>query len=164
MVQPQILWGFLLCNPQISWQSSDLTVDLSKSSSRSGDYFIYFVWVSVWQWIIEVAFYTISPLTDWDLQMVFNWKLNFHEHRSEYRLDLDAGLSVSDLFFIGLSYIYKRPMLVNHLNLKRFKFGKCVHFMQIRWKCMHFQENACILCKLDENVCIFRKMCTFYAN
>ena len=71
------------CNPQIyedfyceihrfCWQSSDLDVDLSKSSGRSQDYFIYFVWMSVWQWI-EVAFYTISPLTDWDLQMVFSW-------------------------------------------------------------------------------------------
>ena len=28
-------------------QSSDLAVDLSKSSSRSEEYFIYFVWVSV---------------------------------------------------------------------------------------------------------------------
>ena len=79
-------------------QSSDLAVDLSKSSGRSEE-FIYFVWMLVWQWI-EVAFYTISPLTDWDLQMVFNWRLNFHEHRSEHRLDLDADLSVSDLFLI----------------------------------------------------------------
>ena len=29
------------------WQSSDLTGDLSKSSTGSGDYFIYFVWMSV---------------------------------------------------------------------------------------------------------------------
>ena len=50
-------------------QSSDLAEDLSKSSNRSEE-FIYFVWILVWQ-SIEDAFYTTSPLTDWDLQMVF---------------------------------------------------------------------------------------------
>ena len=54
-----------------SEQSSDLAEDLSKSSSRSEE-FIYFVWILVWQ-SIEDALYTTSPLTDWDLQMVFFW-------------------------------------------------------------------------------------------
>ena len=80
-------------------------------------------------------------------------------------------------------------MLMGCLNLKMFKFGKCVHFHLICIKCMHFPENACILsklaknahifsenvcilCKLDENVHISIgkmhtfsvKMCAFYAN
>ena len=50
-------------------QSSDLAEDLSKSSNGSEE-FIYFVWVLICQ-SIEDAFYTTSPLTDWDLQMVF---------------------------------------------------------------------------------------------
>ena len=101
-----------------------------------------------------------------------------------YVLDDDSGKR-----FIGLSYIYERPMLIGRLNLKMFKFGKCVHFHLICIKCMHFpenvhilcklvenahifSENACILCKLDENAHIFRgkmcafsmKICAFYAN
>ena len=62
---PQIQRGFLLCNPWISWiswQSSDLVEDLSKSSNGSED-FIYFVWILVCH-SIEDAFYTTSPLTD----------------------------------------------------------------------------------------------------
>ena len=43
---------------------------------------------------------------------------------------------------------------MGRLNLKMFKFGKCVHF----------RENAHILCKLDENAHIFGKMHAFYAN
>ena len=71
-------------------------------------------------------------------------------------------------FFIGLSYIYERPMLMGRLNLKMFKFGKCAHFHLICIKCAHFPENArkcthfhliCIKCAhFPENACIFLKM------
>ena len=61
-------------------QSSDLAEDLLKSSSGSEE-FILFVWVSVWHldscllhnlWIVPLS-----------LQIVFHWKLDFHEHGSD---------------------------------------------------------------------------------
>ena len=57
-------------------QSSDLAVDLSKSSSRSEGYFIFFVWVSV-LWL-EVAFYTISDCPTFLSDVMCSiWKLDF---------------------------------------------------------------------------------------
>ena len=76
-------------------QSSDLAEDLSKSSSRSEE-FIYFVWILICQ-SIEDAFYTSSPLTDWDLQMVF-----YNTVRSE-QIGLDAIWSVRFLYFLFYS-------------------------------------------------------------
>ena len=48
--------------------------------------------------------------------------------------------------FIGLSYIYERPILMGRLNLIMFKFGKCAHFHLICIKCVHF-HLICIKCK-----------------
>ena len=75
------------------WQSSDLAGGfISVKSSGRSEEFIYFVWVSVWH--LDRLPFTQSPLiVPLSLQMVFNWKLNFHEHRSE-QIGLVADLSV----------------------------------------------------------------------
>ena len=84
------------------WQSSDLAVDLSKSSGRSEE-FIYFVWVSVWwsgQWLPFTQ--SVCPTDKLRPADGCFWELDLSEHRSEHRSENTDLCWVSFLYFSTL--------------------------------------------------------------
>ena len=100
---------------EIHWfheQSSDLAVDLSKSSSISEGYFIhFFVWVSVWHLDSGCILHNLC-LSHFHLRsnvMCSIWELVFSEHRSLHRPQIWTDLSVSVLDLV-LQFLTFHPV------------------------------------------------------
>ena len=67
------------------------------------------------------------PIQDYNLNYLIEKVFAFHTH-THTCMRAHTVTVFKTMDFIGLSYIYERPMLMGRLNLKMFKFGKCMHF------------------------------------